>query len=125
VIRTGGAISALRNKDGPKIRFLISDDGSNFVDIFKNHQLCWVHEIRKYKKMSIYHEIQRVTLDSVVKEWQGLYKKMKRFKSNQCGVLRNKIRIDFDRICNIKTKFSEIDSQLEIKFKNKKKLLLC
>jgi uncharacterized small protein (DUF1192 family) len=125
VVRTACAISALRNNsNGPPIRFLISDDGTNFVDLFKNHQLCWVHEIRKYKKMSIYHQVQQDALDKVIKEWQGLYKKMKRFKCNPCEDKRKKIREEFERICDIKTCFEEIDEQLERTKKLKSKLLL-
>lgn len=47
IIRTACVISVLRNGDnGPPIRFLVSDDGTNFIDLIKNHQLCWGHEIR-------------------------------------------------------------------------------
>lgn len=124
IVRTACAISALRNKDGPKIRFLVSDDGSNFVDIFKNHQLCWVHEIRKYKKMVPYHEVHRKSLSKVIKRWQELYSMMKRFKENLCSKLREKIREEFNKNCSLKTKFPEIDEQLCRTLKNKVKLLL-
>lgn len=122
-VRTACALSALK-ETGPPIRFLVSDDGTNFIDLIKNHQLCWVHEIRKYKKIEIYHEVQRKAVDSIVKQWQGLYKKMKSFRLNPLQEKREKIRSEFDRITNITTGFDEITKQLELTKRLKKKLLL-
>ncbi|MGB0453570.1 MAG: hypothetical protein ACPGJV_07625 [Bacteriovoracaceae bacterium] len=67
IVRTAAAISALRRDK--KIRFLVSDDGTNFVDIVRNHQLCWVHEIRKYKKLPLAHEVLIKELDVVIDRW--------------------------------------------------------
>jgi uncharacterized small protein (DUF1192 family) len=125
VVRTACAISALKSREhGPPIRFLISDDGTNFKDLIKNHQLCWVHEIRKYKKMSIYHQLQQNALDEVVLEWQGLYKKMKNFKLGPTKKERELIRSEFSRIVSIKTCFNDIDEQLIRTAALKSKLLL-
>ncbi len=123
IIRTAGAISALRS-NGPPIRFLISDDGTNFVDLIKNHQLCWVHEIRKYKKMPFVHEVHRGQLEELIKRWQHLYKQMKRFKNSPTDEQRRDIRSKFDEICSIKTGFEDIDQQLIRTKENEQKLLL-
>lgn len=122
IIRTAGAISALREEKS--IRFLLSDDGSNFIDLVKNHQLCWVHEIRKYKKLPIYHEVLVPELKKVVKKWQSLYHTMKRFKKSGTEKLRKKIRAEFDKIVEAKTGIEEIDKQLDLTMKNKNRLLL-
>ncbi len=125
VIRTGCAISALRsNQLGPPIRFLITDDGTNFVDLIKNHQLCWVHEIRKYKLCELYKKIECETLDKLVRQWRKFYKLMKRFKNNPCRDLREKIRSEFNRITSIKTMVKPLDEQLGRTKKNISKLLL-
>ena len=124
-VRTACAISALRaNQNGPPIRFLTSDDGTNFNDLIKNHQLCWVHEIRKYKKLSIYHELQKDLLDNVIKKWQGLYKKMKRFKLHPTSDKIKIIRSEFNQIILSKTGLSDIDELLQRTKNNQKKLLL-
>ncbi len=122
IVRSAGAISALRRDK--KIKFLISDDGTNFVDILKNHQLCWVHEIRKYKKLPLVHEVLIKELDKVLDKWRSLYKKMKRFSRSPNSELREEIREEFDTIVEDKTKIKLIDKQLDLTNKLKDKLLL-
>lgn len=125
IIRTACSISALRNNsNGPPIRFLISDDGTNFIDLIKNHQLCWVHEIRKYNKLPIYHEVQVKELNKVIEQWQALYKKMVFYKNDPNHKLKEEISKEFERISSIKTGLTDIDNQLKRTRANKEKLLL-
>lgn len=125
IVRTACAIGAIRSSAvGSAIKFLISDDAPNFVDLVKNHQLCWVHEIRKYKLCEVFKRIESETLENLVKEWRSFYKLMKRFKNNQTRELRMKIRSEFDRICDIKTLVKPLDEQLARTKANKKELLL-
>jgi hypothetical protein len=125
IVRTACAIGAVRsNKIGSPIKFLISDDAPNFVDIVKNHQLCWVHEIRKYKLCEVFKRIESETLEKLIDQWRSFYKLMKRFKNNQTLELRMKVRSEFDRICNIKTLVKPLDEQLSRTKANKKELLL-
>ncbi len=125
IVRTASAVGALRSKlVGSLIKFIISDDAPNFVDIVKNHQLCWVHEIRKYKLCEVFKKIESETLEKLLEQWRGFYKLMKRFKSNQTRELRMKVRSEFDRICSIKTLVKPLDEQLARTQANKKELLL-
>ena len=125
IIKTACAISVLRtNLLGPKIRFLISDDAGNFKDLIKNHQLCWVHEIRKYKLCGIFKDAESVFLDDIINEWINFYKLMKRFRNNLTQVLREKVRSEFDRITSLRTGINLIDKQLERTKLKKDKLLL-
>jgi hypothetical protein len=70
----------------PPIRFLVSDDGTSFVDVIKNHPLCWVHEIRKYILSEVFKRIELETLDRLVKF----------YKNNVSASLRIKIRSEFE-----------------------------
>ena len=106
------------------IRFLITDDATNFKGLIKNHQLCWVHEIRKYKLEEVYKKIEFKTLDWVVKEWRALYGLMKRYVRGPTQELRSKIEMEFDRISMASTLVKPIDRQLRRTAKNKEKLLL-
>jgi hypothetical protein len=125
IIRTALSLSALRfNKSGPKIRFLVSDDGSNFVDLVKNHQLCWVHEIRKYKLTEVFKKIEFETLDKLIEEWRSFYKLMKTYKNNPSSLIRVKIRSEFDRITSKKTLVKELDKQLSLTRRKIRKLLM-
>jgi hypothetical protein len=125
IVRTGLAIGAARSHQlGPPIRFLVSDDGTNFIDLIKNHQLCWVHEIRKYKLTEVFKRIESKTLDKLVELWRKFYKLMKRYKINPSAILRIKIRSEFDLITSSRTGVELLDRQLARTRKNEKKLLL-
>jgi hypothetical protein len=125
IIRTACAIGAIRSRTaGVPIKFLISDDATNFLDLIKNHQLCWIHEIRKYKLCEVFKRIESKTLEGLIKQWRAFYKLMKRFKNNQTLELRMKVRAEFDRICSIQTLVKPLDEQLARTKANKKELLL-
>ena len=125
IIRTGCALSALHSKAvGPPIRFLISDDGTNFIDLIKNHQLCWVHEIRRYKLADIFKRHNILIMEEVIAKWRGFYGEVKKFLNNPTRELRNKIRNEFDRIVSEKTMVNLIDDMLERTKKRRGKLLL-
>jgi uncharacterized small protein (DUF1192 family) len=125
IVRTACAVGALRSsRTGSPVKFIISDDAPNFVGLVENHQLCWVHEIRKYKLCEVFKRIESETLENLVNQWRGFYKLMKRFKDNQTRELRMKVRSEFDRICSIKTLVRPLDEQLARTKANKKELLL-
>lgn len=125
IVRTACAVGALRSRAiGSPVKFIISDDAPNFVDLVENHQLCWVHEIRKYKLCEVFKRIESATLEKLVEQWRSFYKLMKRFKNNQTRELRMKVRSEFDRICDIKTLVKPLDEQLARTKANKKELLL-
>lgn len=124
-IRTGCAVGAIRSRQlGPPINFIISDDAPNFVSLVNNHQLCWVHEIRKYKLCEVFKRIESETLAKLVSEWRAFYKLMLDFKNNQTKELRIKIRSEFNRICSIQTLVRPLDEQLRRTKENKEGLLL-
>ena len=125
IVRTACAISALNEGlNGTKISFLISDDGTNFKDLIKNHQLCWVHEIRNYKLTEVFKRIECETLDNLVNQWRAFYGLMKSFKANPSAILRVKIRSEFDRITSLDTGVKLLNDQLKRTRAKKDKLLL-
>ena len=125
IVRTGLAMSALNSGVvGPPIKFLVSDDGTNFVDLINNHQLCWVHEIRNYKLSEVFKKVEFETLDKLVETWRCFYKLMKRYKNNPSAILRIRIRSEFDRITSTKTGVKQLDTQLARTKKKESKLLL-
>lgn len=124
-IKTAGSISALRSgKLGPPIKFLISDDATNFKDLIEKHQLCWVHEIRKYKLSEVFKRIESETLEKLTRIWREFYKKLSNYKLHPTKEKRDSIRARFDQICNLKTMVKPLDEQLARTKKLKDKLLL-
>lgn len=107
-----------------KIKFLITDDASNFKRLIKNHQLCWVHEIRRYKLCDIYQRFESQILENLLKVWRKFYKLMKRYRRHPGYKKRLYIESEFDRITSIKTHVRSLDDQLARTKKRKKKLLL-
>lgn len=125
VLRTGLAVGALRSKSaGPPIHFTISDDAPNFVGLTKNHQLCWVHEIRKYKLCEVFKRIESETLEKLINEWRKFYGLLLEYKTKRTRELRLKIRSEFKRICEIKTLVKPLDEQLKRTWENREGLLL-
>jgi hypothetical protein len=125
IIRTGLAVGALRSKSaGPPIHFTISDDAPNFVDLTKNHQLCWVHEIRKYKLCEVFKRIESETLEKLLHEWRKFYGLLQEFKLKETRELRLKIRSEFKRICFSFTLVKPLDEQLRRTWENREGLLL-
>lgn len=125
VIKTAGLQGALRSGiHGPPIKFLISDDGTNFTDILEKHQLCWVHEIRKYKLCELFKELEVRTLSKLENIWRLFYGRLKRFKNNPNKRERELIRKRFDQICLLRTGVKALDEQLGRTKKLKEKLLL-
>ena len=123
-IRTGLAIGALRSKIArSSIHFTISDDAPNFVRLTKNHQLCWVHEIRKYKLCEVFKRIESETLEKLVQPWRTFYGHSLEFKCTQTRELRLKVRSEFKRICSIKTLVKPLDNQLKRTWENREGLL--
>ncbi len=125
IVRTAGALSYANSRaNGPPIRFLISDEGTNFNGLHRNHQLCWVHEIRKYKLCEVFKRIESETLEKLVRQWRAFYKLMKRYRNNPDTVKRIQIRSEFERITSLKTLVKPLDAQLGRTRKNRDKLLL-
>ena len=124
-VRTAGALGALRNcQNGPPIRFLVSDDGTNFNDLHRNHQLCWVHEYRKFKKLKLSHPVEIQSMEELLDDLKDYYRFMKNYKNSPSKEGREFIRKRFDEIVNQRTMFKDIDDQLGRMKKNKKRLLL-
>lgn len=106
------------------LKHLITDDAPNFKGLVKNHQLCWVHEIRKYKLCEVFKKIESKTLESLVETWREFYHLMKRFRRCPNDELRKKVLSEFDRIVSIRTLVKPLDKQLDLTRKLKDNLLL-
>jgi hypothetical protein len=86
---------------------LVTDDAGNFKFMGHNHQLCWVHEIRHYRKLEAMTNIHRELRDQILVILYDFYKKLKLFKEGKISKLN--IQADFDLIKEIKTGFKELD----------------
>lgn len=107
-----------------KAKFIVSDDAPNLKGHLKSQQLCWVHEIRKYKLCDVYKRIESRTLEQIIKIWRGFYKLMKQYRRSPSFRKKEFIKQEFDRITSIKTMVKPIDEQLARTRAKHKNLLL-
>jgi len=112
--------SYLRGKLGPPIKHLVTDDAPN-LNIKRNQQLCWVHEIRKYKLLDIYDDTE--ALDLILLKFRYFYSDLKSYKQNPSASLKIKLDKLFDQVVTSKTGLTLLDDQLLRTKKNKKRLL--
>lgn len=104
----------------------VSDDGSPNGECLKCKfkQLCWVHEIRLYKKLfnffSPYHKQER----KILLQWKRFYHLAKSYGRDPAEEKRRKIETLFKRITGQKTGYDLLDKQLQLTRKKRERLLL-
>lgn len=115
----------LRLNDGEKLnKILISDDAKQFSDIAIYHGLCWVHEIRLYKKLNPileYHRIQLIVFIGLIWEF---YDKLNNYRKKPDEKLKVELEKEFDELFSIKTEYSELDKRIALTCDKKEELLL-
>lgn len=105
---------------GPPIKHLVTDDAPNLT-IWRRHQLCWVHEIRKYKLLEVFG--LTTILDDVLKQLRLFYRRLRAFRKNPSVEVKILLEKEFTTICNQDTGLRSVNEQLARTLKNKKKLL--
>jgi hypothetical protein len=118
-------MNRLLGRQGRKKPF-VSDDGSPNGECLKckNKQLCWVHEIRLYKKLfnffSPYHKQER----KILLQWKKFYHLAKSYGHDPTEQMRKQIERQFNRITGQKTGYDLLDKQLALTRKKRDRLLL-
>lgn len=90
---------------------LVTDDAGNYKFMGHNHQLCWVHEIRHYRKLEAMTPIHQELQAKILAIFYDFYKNLKLFKEDKISKLN--IESDFDFITDIKTGWQQLDERLE------------
>lgn len=101
---------------------LLTDDAGNFKFMGEHHQLCWVHELRHYRKLEALTEVHKELKEKILAILYDFYKNLKLFKNGE--ISRSKIEQDFDFIISIKTGFEALDTLLSHTKKRRKGLLM-
>jgi regulator of replication initiation timing len=61
---------------------IISDDAGQYIDVSSHHALCWIHEIRHYKKMNPFLIHHKSVLNMFLTELWKLYELLTQYKEN-------------------------------------------
>jgi regulator of replication initiation timing len=89
---------------------LVTDAAGNFKFMQHRHQLCWVHEMRHYRKLEALTDVHRELKDQILAILYDFYKKLKLFKQGLISKLD--IQSDFAHITQIQTGFKDLDEAI-------------
>lgn len=124
-IKDGCAIGALRSDlMGPRSLILICDDAPQFKGILEYIGLCWIHEIRHYKKLEPSHTDFKETLEGFLDEFWDFYDLLKNYKKRPGKRKKRKIEKWFDKLFTEQTSYFALNHYKSKTFKKKASLLL-
>lgn len=120
-------LNRLLGKTGREKSF-VGDDGSPNGECLKckYKQVCWVHEIRHYKKIFPFFTPHQALKIQILTQWQQFYHLAKHYAEappEKRAEERGKIEGLFDEITNQVTTCKELDKQLGLTRKKKDRLL--
>jgi len=118
-------LEVLGLSEGEKIgKIMISDDAKQFMFIAAYHALCWLHEIRHYRKLNPVLEYHRDQLHTFLTEIWEFYELLKEYKKQPSKQQKKVLRQRFDKLFSTETGYQELDERIRLTRKKKKKLLL-
>lgn len=121
-------LNRLLTREGRKKPF-VSDDGSPNGECLKckDKQLCWVHEIRHYKKLFPFFNPHQQLQQKILQQWQHFYHLAKHYGESppqERETKKQEIQIVFNQITSQITGYDLLDKQLRLTKKKKERLLL-
>lgn len=102
---------------------LLTDDAPQYDKITKEHQLCWVHEARHYKKLNPIISLMRETYEAFMVKFWKLYREMIKYKENPTPKFAQKIRQKFEILFQTTTIYGELNRRIQKTYRNKEQLL--
>jgi len=124
-IKEACAIAAYRkNLLGPSVQTLVCDDAPQFKVITEYLQLCWVHEIRHYKKLDPFINKHRIILNDFMELFYCYYDALKKFKLHPSAQSKKNLCRQFDKLFVPDKKFYALNALIRKTLKKKESLLL-
>ena len=117
------AIAAYRSRERGRPKILVCDDATNFKRILPEIQLCWVHEIRRYRTLYSFGTVQEELLQEHLDQMIKLYKILKRYKIDPSAEARVTIEQKFNELFNRKTPMNALNEQLRLSMNRRRGLL--
>jgi hypothetical protein len=102
---------------------MVTDGARQYDGIASCHALCWIHEIRFYKKLKPYLDYHRSILDKFMIDLWDFYDLLRRYKSNPNIDPEEEIEHKFDSLFTRTTGYIELDKRIASTWRNRKKLL--
>jgi len=112
-------------EEGEKIdTIMVTDDAGQFSDISSFHALCWIHEIRHYKKLNPFLNQHRIVIDRFLKKVLNFYKPLKKYKEDPTDARKVYVKQRFNSLFSTKTGYGELDHRIELTKAKEAELLL-
>ena len=105
-------------------KIMISDDAKQFLLVALYHALCWLHEIRHYKKMNPVLEYHHTQLIGFLTEIWKFYELLKEYKKTPDEQQKKFLKRRFDELFSTKTCYGELDKRIALTRGKKDALLL-
>ena len=105
-------------------KILISDNARQFWMVAYIQALCWVHEIRHYKKLEPWLKCNRNALEEFRVEMRGFWHLLKDYKTHPSKEGKTHILKEFDKIFTTITGYADLDERIKCTFAEKDKLLV-
>jgi len=103
---------------------IISDDAGQYIGVSSNHALCWIHEIRHYKKMSPFLTHHKSVLNTFLTKLWKFYEVLAQYKETPNKIMSMHIRERFDSLFSTVTGYKTLDDRIAMTKKKKEELLL-
>ena len=105
-------------------KIMMSDDAKQFMFLAVYHALCWIHEIRHYRKMNPILEWHKKKLNHFLQLIYDYYEQLKEYKKHPTQKQKKFLEKRFDEIFSMKTGYQELDDRIVLTRKKKEKLIL-
>ena len=87
-------------------------------------QLCWVHEIRHYCKLSPQVRIHQQELKQILNQLRSWYRQAKNYGRDPTGEIKRQLEQEFDELVAQQVDYEELANRLKLTGKKKSRLLL-
>lgn len=117
----------LEQEDFPVIQWLLSDDAGEYTKISgQGHGLCWIHDVRYYRKLIPRLDVHKKIHDEILDQYWSYYARLnayreadKKLQEQQKPLLEQEFEVIFNRT----TDYFQINDCLQRTYANKEKLL--
>ena len=117
--------SILGLDEGEKIdKIMITDDARQYLNIALYHALCWIHEIRLYKKLNPLIDYHRILLQEFLTRVWAFYDRLNDFRKNPDENEKEILGNEFDMLFSTETGYEELDKRIALTKEKKEELLL-
>jgi hypothetical protein len=110
--------------DGTLDKILLSDDARQYLGIALWHALCWIHEIRLYKKLNPVLDYHRFLLEKFISNLWDYYDKLNKYRDKPDEKVKEELEKEFDKLFSKKTGYKELDKRIALTKEKKDELLL-